>query len=174
MALTFLLGGARIGKSALAVRLASEWPGDAVFVATAETRDAEMAERVERHRAERPAAWTTLEAPLDPLSPVAAADADAFLVLDCLTLWISNLLEAGREADAIESAVVELAELAADRAGPTVVVSNEVGLGIVPANEPARRYRDLLGRVNALFAERAERTLLVVAGRALELTPPPP
>ena len=170
MALTFLLGGARSGKSALAVRLASEWGGPVVFVATAERRDdPEMHARIESHRAERPPEWETVEAPLDLGAVVAAAAPDECVVVDCLTLWVSNALEAGRSDPETEAAAVELARAAAAREAPTVVVSNEVGLGVVPETPLGRRYRDVLGRVNAVVAAEADRALLVVAGRALEL-----
>ena len=170
MALTFLLGGARSGKSALAVRLASEWGGPVVFVATAERRDdPEMDARIESHRAERPPEWETVEAPLELGAIVASAAPDACVVLDCLTLWVSNALEAGWSDPETEAAALELARAAAAREAPTVVVSNEVGLGVVPDTPLGRRYRDVLGRVNAVVAAEADRALLVVAGRALEL-----
>ena len=173
MPLTFLLGGARSGKSRLAVRMATGWAGPVVFLATAEARDADMAERIERHRQERPAEWETLEAPLDLADALAGAPGEAFVVVDCLTLWVSNLLEAGRSADGVEQAAREAAALAAERAAPTVVVSNEVGLGVVPETALGRTFRDVLGLVNAAFAAAAETTYLVVAGRVLELDRPP-
>jgi adenosyl cobinamide kinase/adenosyl cobinamide phosphate guanylyltransferase len=170
MALTFLLGGARSGKSALAVRLASEWGGAVVFAATAERRDdPEMDARIEAHAAERPPEWDTVEAPLDLGAVVASAAPDACLVVDCLTLWVANALETGWSDAETEAAAAELARLAAARNAPTIVVSNEVGLGVVPDTPLGRRYRDVLGRVNAGIAAEADRALLVVAGRALEL-----
>jgi adenosylcobinamide kinase / adenosylcobinamide-phosphate guanylyltransferase len=169
MALTFLVGGARSGKSSLAVRLAAEAGGPVVFVATTEARDEEMAARIERHRGERPADWSTVEALLDLAGALAAAPADACVVLDCLTLWTSNALEAGWSDETVERVAEEVAALAAARTAPTVVVSNEVGLGVVPDTPLGRRYRDVHGRVNAVFAAAAERAFLVVAGRALEL-----
>jgi len=170
MALTFLLGGARSGKSSLAVRLASEWGGPVTFVATAERRDdPEMDARIDAHRAERPPDWETVEAPLDLGRAVADAPDGACLVVDCLTLWVANVLEAGWSDAETEAAAAELARAAAAREVPTMVVSNEVGLGIVPETQLGRRYRDVLGRVNAVVAAKADRALLVVAGRALEL-----
>lgn len=169
MGLTFLLGGARSGKSSLAVRLAAEARRPVVFVATTEARDEEMAKRIELHRGERPPDWSTVEAPLDLAGALAAAPEDAFVVLDCLTLWTSNALEAGWSDDDVGQAAEEVAALAAARSGPTVVVSNEVGLGVVPDTPLGRRYRDVHGRVNTVFAAAAERACLVVAGRALEL-----
>ena len=169
MGFTFLVGGARSGKSSLAVRLAGESGRAVVFVATSQARDEEMAARIDHHRGERPPEWSTVEAPLDLVGALAAVEDEACVVLDCLTLWTSNALEAGWSDEAIAEAAGEVAGLAATRAAPTVVVSNEVGLGIVPETPLGRRYRDVHGRVNAIFAGAAERACLVVAGRALEL-----
>jgi adenosylcobinamide kinase / adenosylcobinamide-phosphate guanylyltransferase len=173
VALTFLLGGARSGKSALAVRMASSWPGRVVFLATAEPRDDEMAARIERHRSERSGEWTTLEVPVELAPALAAAPEDAFLVVDCLTLWVSNLLEAGFDDAGVERAAAEVVGLAQAHPAPTVVVSNEVGLGIVPKTPLGRGYRELLGRVNATFSRAADRAYFVAAGRVLELEAPP-
>ena len=172
MALTLLLGGARGGKSALAVRLASTSGCPVVVVATAEARDEEMAERIRRHREDRPADWTTLEVPLDLPDAIAGLDGDDCVILDCLSLWVSNVMERGASDEAIvEQARSVAGALAAHRA-PAVVVSNEVGLGIVPVNDLARRYRDVLGRVNATFASAADDAYLVVAGKMLRLEEP--
>jgi adenosylcobinamide kinase / adenosylcobinamide-phosphate guanylyltransferase len=172
MPLTLLLGGARSGKSALAVRLAGGWAGPVAFVATAEARDPEMAERIARHRAARPGGWATVEAPRELEAALDRVPADAFVVLDCLTLWVANLLEAGLPDGEVERRAAAAAANAAARAAPTVAVSNEVGWGIVPAEPPTRRYRDLLGRVNSTWAAAAEVALLLVAGRALPLADP--
>jgi adenosylcobinamide kinase / adenosylcobinamide-phosphate guanylyltransferase len=168
----FLLGGARSGKSALAVRLARGWAGPVALVATLQPRDQETAERVERHRAERPAGWATVEAPCELEAALAAQPADAFVIVDCLTLWVANLVEQGLSDQRVAARAAEAAALAAARPGPTVAVSNEVGSGIVPANALARRYRDLLGRVNATWAAAAANAVLLVAGRALPLLDP--
>jgi adenosyl cobinamide kinase/adenosyl cobinamide phosphate guanylyltransferase len=162
MPLTFLLGGARSGKSALALRLAARHD-EVVFVATGEARDDEMAERIARHRAERPAHWRTVEEPLRLRAAIEAVPPGACLVVDCLSLWVANLLEAGAPVDG------EAARAAAARPGPTITVSNEVGLGLVPTTPLGREYRDVLGRANAAWAAAAERAFLVVAGRALLL-----
>jgi adenosylcobinamide kinase/adenosylcobinamide-phosphate guanylyltransferase len=172
MPLTLLLGGARSGKSALAVRLAGRWAGPVTVVATAEAGDLEMAERIRRHRAGRPAGWLTLEAPLELEAALAAAPAGAFVVLDCLTLWVANLMEQGRDDGHVEERARSAAATAAARAAPTVAVSNEVGAGIVPADALSRRYRDLLGQVNAIWAAAADQALLLVAGRAVALADP--
>lgn len=160
MALTFLVGGARSGKSSLAVRLAAETGAPVVFVATGEARDDEMHERIARHRAERPAGWKTIEEPVALHEAVAAAPPAACVVVDCLSLWVANLLEHGRDPDLH----VPLRE------GPTIAVSNEVGLGVVPATPLGRAYRDVLGRVNAAWAAAADEAYFVVAGKALRLS----
>jgi adenosylcobinamide kinase / adenosylcobinamide-phosphate guanylyltransferase len=162
-----LLGGARSGKSDTAVRLAADAGAPVTFIATAEAGDAEMAERIERHRAQRPTAWTTVEAPLDLHSAVGSAPPANYIVIDCLTLWVSNLLGHGRTGHDVLAEARRVVDLLRER--PAVVVSNEVGLGIVPANELARLFGDTLGSANAIFASAASRTLLMVAGRALAL-----
>ena len=162
-----LLGGARSGKSSLAVEIARRWGGPVTFVATAGAGDEEMAVRIARHRAERPPAWHTVEEPLDLLDAVRSAPAGDLLVVDCLTLWVSNLLLSGAGAPA-----AEVAAALAGRGAPAVVVSNEVGMGIVPDHPLGRAFRDALGAVNTTFAARADRAALLVAGRLLDLTPP--
>jgi len=169
MALTFLLGGARSGKSALAVRTASSWSGPVVFVATGTAGDEEMAERIRRHRAERPPGWTTVEEPVQLHEVVRGVPTDACLLVDCLSLWVANVLEDGWQDDAVEEEATAVAATAASREAMTVVVSNEVGLGVVPETPLGRRYRDVLGRVNAIFADAASEPLLVVAGRKIRL-----
>ncbi len=164
-----LVGGARSGKSGTALRLASASGLPVTFIATGEAGDEEMAVRIGRHRAERPAGWTTIEAPLELYAAVESTDLGRLLIVDCLTLWVSNLLGAGRHSDVVLSEARRIASLLRER--QAVVVSNEVGLGIVPMNELARRYRDALGSVNATFSAVASRSLLMVAGRALEMSP---
>jgi adenosyl cobinamide kinase/adenosyl cobinamide phosphate guanylyltransferase len=172
MALTLLLGGARSGKSALAVRVARGFAGPVEVVVTAEARDAEMAARIRRHRDERPRDWRTIEAPRELEAALQGAAAGALVIVDCLTLWVSNLMEQGLDDPAVARRARAAAALAAARAAPTLAVSNEVGSGVVPAAALARRYRDLLGQVNAAWAAAATRTLLLVAGRALPLQDP--
>jgi adenosyl cobinamide kinase/adenosyl cobinamide phosphate guanylyltransferase len=167
MGFVLVLGGARSGKSAFANRLGLQSGRAVTFIATATAEDEEMAERIGRHRAERPSSWTTVEAPLELRDAIAAGPADNFVIVDCLTLWVSNLLADGRLPEDIRASCDAAAEEMARREG--VVVTNEVGLGIVPANPLARTFRDTLGRVNTAFAMRAERSLLMVAGRSLEL-----
>jgi len=172
MGLVLLLGGVRSGKSRLAVRLASARGGPVVVIATAEAGDEEMAERIRRHRAERAAEWETVEEPVDLEGALAGVPQEAGVLLDCLTLWVSNLIQRGLSDADIEDRARKVAELAASRRAGTVAVSNEVGAGIVPVNALARRYADILGRVNVIWAEAAESAVLVVAGRAVGLSDP--
>jgi adenosyl cobinamide kinase/adenosyl cobinamide phosphate guanylyltransferase len=161
--LVVLLGGARSGKSARAVSLAADSGAPVTFIATGEARDDEMAARIEAHRRDRPSSWATVDEPLDLWSAVVSAPPDATVVVDCLSLWVANVLEQGRKPDDAAAAA------ASARPGLTVAVSNEVGLGIVPANELARRYRDVLGRVNAAWVAASDEAFLCVAGRAIPL-----
>lgn len=172
MALTFLLGGARSGKSTLAVAMAKMTGLPTTFVATAEPGDHEMAARIEAHRGQRPGEWSTIEEPHDLTGALAGVPDDGVVILDCLTLWVSNLIGGDLTDDDIADRARAAAAAAARRSGPTIAISNEVGSGIVPMNPLSRRYRDLLGIVNALWAESAERAYLVVAGRSLALSSP--
>jgi adenosylcobinamide kinase/adenosylcobinamide-phosphate guanylyltransferase len=167
--LTLLLGGARAGKSVAASTIASRWDGPVVVVATAEARDDEMAERIRRHRAQRSPEWSTVEEPIDLEAALSDLPPNACVIVDCLTLWVSNLMESGLMDDDIDERSAKAAVIAAARVAPTIVVSNEVGWGIVPADPLSRRYRDALGRVNAAWADAAARSMLVVAGKTLSL-----
>ena len=170
-ALTLLLGGARSGKSALAVEIGRRHPGPVTFIATSPPAiDGDLSGRIARHRAERPP-WRTIEEPLDLAAALAAAGTDLAIV-DCLTLWVNNLLRRGDDDATIEATAASVAATTAARGRPTVVITNEVGLGVHPTTELGRRYRDLLGRVNQRWAAAADTALLLVAGRALALTDP--
>ena len=169
MGFVLVLGGARAGKSAYAQRLASASGMAVALVATATADDAEMEERIQWHRRSRPPDWTTVEEPVELGAAVRPIPGDSFVIVDCLTLWVSNLLGAGRRAAEVSELAEAAARELATRRG--VVVSNEVGLGIVPANALARTFRDVLGSVNTTFAGCAERSVLMVAGRVLELGP---
>jgi adenosylcobinamide kinase / adenosylcobinamide-phosphate guanylyltransferase len=169
VSLTFLLGGARSGKSTLATELASSSGGRVTVIATGEARDDEMAARIASHRAERPAAWRTVEEPLELEAALAAVPAESAVIVDCLSLWVANLIERGDDDGDVEAFSERVADVARKRTPPTIVVSNEVGLGIVPASPLGRRYRDVLGRVNAQWAAVADEAALVVAGRKLRL-----
>lgn len=160
-AVTLVLGGARSGKSAHAEGLV-EATGGGIYVATAEARDHEMAERVRRHRVRRGPRWTTVEEPLDLAR---ALDANFVpgrpMLVDCLTLWLSNIMAAGLDVDA---ETVKLSEALGRAAGPVVLVANEVGLGIVPSTPLGRAFRDEAGRLNQEVARIAQRVIFVAAG----------
>ncbi|MDE2992088.1 MAG: bifunctional adenosylcobinamide kinase/adenosylcobinamide-phosphate guanylyltransferase [Chloroflexota bacterium] len=166
--LTLVLGGVRAGKSRYAQTLA-QTGRRVLVVATAEAGDQEMAARIQAHRAERPADWDTLEEPLALATALAprVPDYDTVL-LDCLTLWVSNLLlrraDAGRATPDIAAEADGLLRLYEQGNASWIVVSNEVGLGVMPANELARTYADELGRVNQIFAAAADDVILMVAG----------
>jgi adenosylcobinamide kinase/adenosylcobinamide-phosphate guanylyltransferase len=166
---TLVLGGARSGKSRYAEWLIATYPPPRIYVATAEARDNEMAERIAAHRARRDAGWQTVEAPHDLADALTAAPASAAVLVDCLTLWLSNLMEAGFDIDA---QTASLQEALAGRAGPTVLVANEVGLGIVPDNALARRFRDLQGTLNQRLAAQAARVVMMVAGLPVAVKSP--
>jgi adenosylcobinamide kinase/adenosylcobinamide-phosphate guanylyltransferase len=173
MSLALLLGGARSGKSAHAVRLAAATGLPVVLVATAEALDDEMAERIARHRLGRPRGWALVEEPLELVAAIAGVPDGAALVVDCLSLWVANLLERGDAEGQVERLAAAAASAAADRPGPSIAVSNEVGLGVVPGSVLGRRYRDVLGRVNAAWAAAADSAFFVVAGRVLRLEAAP-
>jgi len=170
--LTLVLGGARSGKSSHAQQLARERGGDDVlFVATAQALDDEMAARIKAHRADRPAAWRTLEAPRHVGEAILQAEPCAVVLVDCLTLLVSNavlvLPESASVAEAEAAALAEVEELiVAYRRGAArwIVISNEVGLGLVPPYPVGRAYRDALGRANQRLASEADEVLFMVAG----------
>lgn len=170
MPYAFLTGGARSGKSAAAERRALAAHAPVTVIVTAEPGDDEMVARIARHRASRPPAWHTVEEPFDLCGAVHGVDATGFVLIDCLTLWLANVIERNDEAVVAEAGA--LADLLAGRPGDGVVVTNEVGDGIVPADPDTRRYRDLLGRVNGRLAARADEAFLVVAGRFVRLQEP--
>ncbi len=173
-ALTLILGGARSGKSAYALRLAEQLGGRVLYVATAEAGDREMAERITAHRAERPAAWGTLEAPRGVGEALRAAPPAEVVIVDCLTLLANNVVvplpETVTAAQAEAALLGEIeALLAAYQAGAGhwLIVSNEVGLGLVPPYPLGRVYRDALGRANQRVAIAADHVLFMVAGLPL-------
>lgn len=161
---TLVLGGARSGKSVHAEGLLAPSPAK-VYVATAQAFDAEMEQRIAQHRARRDASWTTVDAPLD-LPDVLGRLAGRPVLVDCLTLWLTNVMLAGRDVTAAETALIEA--LGA-HSSPVVLVSNEVGLGIVPDNALARRFRDAQGRLNQAVARAADRVVFMAAGLPLVL-----
>lgn len=167
-----ILGGARSGKSALAERRARDSGLAVCYIATATAGDAEMAARIARHRADRPAHWTTLEEPL-ALARVLReqARADRCLLVDCLTLWLGNLL--GASAARLERETAALLETLPALPGQILLVSNEVGQGVVPMGELSRRFVDEAGRLHQRLAAICERVTLVVAGLEMPLKPQP-
>jgi adenosylcobinamide kinase/adenosylcobinamide-phosphate guanylyltransferase len=172
MSSLFVLGGARSGKSRYAQARAEAIAGRHIFVATAEAWDDEMRDRIARHRADRDARWTTVDAPYDLPAAIAGHSApDAVLLVDCLTLWVSNLLLAGHD---IETATADLGAAIARFEGHILLVANEVGLGIVPDNALARTFRDAAGRLNQAVAATATEVVLIAAGLPLTLKSPPP
>ncbi len=163
---TLILGGARSGKSAYALRMAgSARVTHAVFIATATAGDKEMAARIATHRAERGDNWHTVEEPLDLAGALAAqCEAGTPIVIDCLTLWLSNLMEARRDTEAETARLIDAMTASP---GPLLLVANEVGLGIVPDNKLARDFRDAHGRLNQTVAATAERVVFLAAGLPL-------
>ena len=155
MTLVVYVGGARSGKSTLAVERAKAEGAPVTFIATGEAGDDEMAERIALHKAERPREWTTIEEPVALQRALESVSDTDTVIVDCLSLWIANGGDGG---------------VPAERDGLTIAVTNEVGLGIVPDNALARSYRDDLGRVNAAWVDAADEAYFVVAGRALRLT----
>ncbi len=178
MKIVFITGGARSGKSSFALKEASVIPGQKAYIATAEALDDEMKERIDRHKKERGREWDTYEEPLD--IPAVMSDIKnrySAIVLDCLTLWLSNVLSGtGAAEDSIRGFTDELCRLKKGAGGRGqgarfFIVSNEVGMGIVPDNETARRFRDLAGLLNQGVAGIADEVYLVTAGIPLRIKP---
>jgi adenosylcobinamide kinase/adenosylcobinamide-phosphate guanylyltransferase len=173
--LILILGGAGSGKSAFAQRLAQQKAEKVLFVATAEAKDSEMTMRIRRHRRRRPGQWHTVEEPLELARVIGEAASHQVIIVDCLTLWVSNLLQAdkaqkpsGQEATVL-AAARGLVDAYENGEATLIMVSNEVGMGLVPPYPMGRLYRDVLGRVNQLLAAQANRVYLMVAGLAVEL-----
>jgi adenosylcobinamide kinase/adenosylcobinamide-phosphate guanylyltransferase len=173
--LILILGGAGSGKSAFAQRLAQQKAEKVLFVATAEAKDSEMTMRIRRHRRRRPGQWHTVEEPLELARVIGEAMSHQIAIVDCLTLWVSNLLQAneaqkpsGQEATVL-AAARGLVDAYEKGEATLIIVSNEVGMGLVPPYPMGRLYRDVLGGVNQLLAAQANRVYLMVAGLAVEL-----
>ncbi len=168
--LVLVTGGARAGKSAFAESLAHAMGSSVLFVATATALDAEMGERIARHRASRPSGWETLEAPVDVTRALdAMGPTHDAIILDCLTVWLSNLLHEGHDELAALDSVGGLLDWYRRNRSSLIVVTNEVGLGIVPDRPSVRHYRDCLGRANQQVAAMADRVYLLVAGLPIEI-----
>lgn len=164
-----VLGGARSGKSRHAEALVRAMPGPWIYVATAEARDDEMAERIARHRQERGPQWHTVEAPRALAEAIETAPEGAPVLVDCLTLWLTNVMLADED---VEAACRQLVETVASRCRPLVLVANEVGFGIVPDNALARRFRDHAGLLNQRLAAVVDEVILMVAGLPLTVKGP--
>lgn len=157
----FILGGAASGKSLWAERLTGRYSKSKIYVATGQAFDAEMESRVKIHKNRRDASWTTVEAPLDITETLQAATTDQVILIDCATMWLSNHLLA--ETDLIEAQNTLMTGLK-NCAAPWIIVSNEVGHGIVPDNKLARTFREAQGRLNCLLAENSDLAVMVTAG----------
>ncbi|UVK36408.1 bifunctional adenosylcobinamide kinase/adenosylcobinamide-phosphate guanylyltransferase [Mesorhizobium sp. AR10] len=164
--MTFIIGGARSGKSAHAEKLVTAGAAPWTYIATAEAYDDEMRQRIALHRARRGEGWTTVDAPLDLAGEIAALPEGRPVLVDCLTLWLTNHMLADHD---LESECLRLADVLSRPRGPWFVVSNEVGQGIVPDNALARRFRDVAGRLNQQVAAIADTVLLMVAGLPLKV-----
>ena len=169
MSCILITGGARAGKSSFAQKLAAESGGKVLFVATAEARDEDMRRRIEKHQKSRPSNWKTLESPSEVAKAISQNGGEyEVIVIDCITMLVSNVMLAADDEETAESAVINEIEalIKAMQTKPSafIVVSNEVGLGIVPDNELSRNYRDLLGRANQLMAQYADEVYFMVAG----------
>jgi len=179
--LLFVTGGARSGKSSYAERLAAAQPHPVTYIATLEPLDDEMRHRIARHQQQRPEDWTTIEPPRALAQAILEVSPEHCILLDCLSLWVSNrLLPLGDDPpldaiatleDQLVAELQQLIEAAGTRDADTIIVTNEVGAGVVPPTPLGRAYRDLLGRANQLISTHADRAWLLVAGRPLELPP---
>ena len=173
--LTVLLGGARSGKSSMAVEMGIRYGGPVAYIATAGALDDDMAQRIRRHQDERPAGWATIEEPLDLIAAIDAAQAvapDTLTIIDCLTLWTTNMLMIDHTDDEIRATSDLVATRAASSPTPIIAISNEVGLGVHPETDLGRRYRDVHGWVNQSWTSAAGESLFLVAGRVLHLEDP--
>lgn len=163
--LTFILGGARSGKSRQAVSLAREISNSVVFVATAVACDEEMQLRINKHKVERPITWQVFEEPVDILPIFERIQPYvSVVILDCLTIFIANLLLGGAREELVESIILKLIPLIKKSNFETIIVANEVGLGIVPNNFLSRNFRDVAGKVNQTVAKNADRVLFMISG----------
>ena len=165
--LTLILGGAKSGKTGLALELCQAFPAPRIYLATAQALDTEMSDRIARHQAERGPEWRTVEEPLEAPAIIRGLQPGeaSVVLLDCLTLWLSNLLAGqGLSVDEAVARVEDLGAAVGDCPSPVIIVSNEVGLGIVPDNKLAREFRDAAGMSHQLLARRADEVLLVTAG----------
>ncbi|MBI5236829.1 MAG: bifunctional adenosylcobinamide kinase/adenosylcobinamide-phosphate guanylyltransferase [Deltaproteobacteria bacterium] len=160
----FVIGGARSGKSSFALKFASAMPGEKTYMATGAASDPEMKVRIETHKRSRGNGWKTIEEPRNIAAKLLSAGRNGVILLDCLTLWISNLMEAGLTDDEIMKEAEAFAASCRKVKANVVAVSNETGQGIVPENRLARRFRDVSGLVNQMMAQEADSVYFVAAG----------
>lgn len=165
----FITGGAKSGKTSFALRLGQGFAGQKIYLATAEPFDNEMEEKIKRHRQERGDGWTTIEEPRSIEERIKSLGGDGVVLIDCLTLWVTNLLTEGLSDDEITVRGATLASACSNSAVSIIAVSNEVGLGIVPVAPLARRFRDLSGTINQRMAALASEAYFVAAGMPLKL-----
>lgn len=166
--IVFVIGGARSGKSAFALKTASLIPGEKAYIATAEALDSEMEERIKKHKDQRGDDWATFEEPLNLANVIGEiSDKYSVLLVDCLTLWLSNIMQ--RDLDIEDGIKGFISNLRRKKPSLLYLVSNEVGMGIVPDNEVARRFRDMAGYLNQIVAELADEVYLVTAGIPIKI-----
>jgi len=161
---TLVLGGARSGKSVYAEKLLENSGKQMVYIATAQAHDDEMGQRISHHQARRGTEWTTVEEPLDVCKALLKAGSGKIILLDCITLWLSNMMAADLD---VETEVKKFCDQLLSATSDVVIVSNEVGLGIVPDNALARKFRDEAGRANQMIAEACNKVVFIAAGQAL-------
>jgi adenosylcobinamide kinase/adenosylcobinamide-phosphate guanylyltransferase len=167
---TYISGGSRSGKSSHALELAGTFTGRKAFIATAQALDDEMRERIRKHRQDRPKDFLTIEEPLDLAAAIARLPTDVEVaVIDCLTLWLSNLMHLHGDGKEVFPEVEAFIHALENPGRSLIIVSNEIGMGIVPAHELSRRFRDLAGRLNQRVAAKAHRALVVISGIPLVL-----
>jgi adenosylcobinamide kinase/adenosylcobinamide-phosphate guanylyltransferase len=170
--LTLYLGGAKSGKTKAALKAASSFKPPRYYLATAQGLDQEMLQRIKNHQAERGPDWKTIEAPLDPAGAISKLQGNNLVIMDCLTLWLSNLLTENQDHSDLSFVTREINKLISvinDYPGPVFIVSNEVGWGLVPMNPVGRAFRDMSGLAHQLLAEKAQEVWLIIAGLPLKL-----
>lgn len=172
---TLITGGVRSGKSKFAEKLAGAMGGKIIYLATAQALDAEMRERIDKHRRQRPVEWTTIEEPLEVVSVIAGHNSGTTILLDCLTLFLSNLffryadLPTERQEQTVFAQIEGLAEMVEGSSANIIIVSNEIGAGVVPENAVARRFRDLAGNANQRIAAACNEVFLMVSGIPVQI-----
>lgn len=164
----FLTGGARSGKSRLAVKSLETWQDEVSYIATARDTDPEMSGRIAAHRRARPKGWGLIEESENLIGALEATPPSCAVIVDCLTLWVANLMETRTDEEVLDLSS-SASEYLSTWNAPAIVVSNEVGSGLVPMNRVGRRFRDLHGMVNQTWSDRADASYLAVAGKALPL-----